>query len=135
MIPKLLVTAAIIIHHKKVLVTRRRKSDHGGGRWEFPGGKVGPGEPPRAALKRELIEELGLDVEVGRPYEVVYWRYPEREVLLLFFNAELTPHDQIPRALEVAEWRWADAEALKELDFLEADEGLVAQLGELLSKR
>ena len=59
------VTAAVIEREGRVLVARRRGGDRFAGLWEFPGGKIEPGEAPRDCLRREILEELGLDVEVG----------------------------------------------------------------------
>ncbi len=60
-----LVAAAVLIEDGRVLVTKRKKGTHLEGAWEFPGGKVLPGEDPRTALRRELLEELGIDAEAG----------------------------------------------------------------------
>lgn len=60
------VTAAIIIENNKVLLTRRAPGEKHAGWWEFPGGKVEPGEPPENCLRRELREELEIDAAIGK---------------------------------------------------------------------
>ena len=60
------VTAAIIRKNGKVLIARRARGQHLEGLWEFPGGKIENGETPEACLKRELFEEFGIDVRIGR---------------------------------------------------------------------
>src|SRR4051812_571287 len=84
--PTLLVAAAVVIEGERVLLTQRKVGTHLAGAWEFPGGKVQAGEDPRAALVRELREELGIASVVGEIMEVTFHRYPERSVLLLFYE-------------------------------------------------
>lgn len=59
------VTAAIIERGREILTAQRLKDSHMGLRWEFPGGKIEPGESPEDCLKREIKEELDLDIQVG----------------------------------------------------------------------
>ena len=59
------VTAAVIVQDEKVLITRRAVNEKHAGWWEFPGGKVEDGESPKACLKRELMEELGVEARIG----------------------------------------------------------------------
>jgi mutator protein MutT len=68
--------------HGRVLLAQRPPGKHLAGLWEFPGGKREPGETPLAALRRELKEELGVEIEPGSPLVCVPWRYGERELLL-----------------------------------------------------
>ena len=70
-----IVVAAVVVEGNKVLLTQRKRGTHLAGAWEFPGGKVEPGEDPRAALRRELDEELGIDVSVGEIVDVAFHRY------------------------------------------------------------
>jgi mutator protein MutT len=63
--PNLTVVAAVIQNSGKILIAQRKATRRHPGKWEFPGGKVEPGETPPAALRRELGEELGIDAEIG----------------------------------------------------------------------
>jgi 8-oxo-dGTP diphosphatase len=123
-----LVVAAVIREGERVLLSQRKAGTHLAGAWEFPGGKVEAGEDPRAALVRELREELGVEAVVGAPLEVVFHRYPEKSVLLLFFACTLAPTSPAPAALEVAAIRWVATRELREEDFPPADVGLVRAL-------
>jgi 8-oxo-dGTP diphosphatase len=124
-----LVAAGVIVETRdggpRVLLTQRKKGAHLEGLWELPGGKIDPDEDPRAALVRELREELGIEVEVGAPVEVTSWRYPDKCVLLLFFEATRTPSSPEPRAIDVADFTWADRARLDALSFPPADVAVI----------
>jgi 8-oxo-dGTP diphosphatase len=128
--PTILVAAGVLVEGNRVLLTQRKRGGHLAGLWEFPGGKVEPGEDPTEALRRELAEELGIDVEVGDIVDVTFHRYPEagRAVLLLFYEARRTAKSAAPQALDVADFTWAGPEALQEAQFPPAD---VAILGKV----
>jgi 8-oxo-dGTP diphosphatase len=128
-----LVAAAIVVEGRRVLLTQRKAGTHLAGAWEFPGGKVEPGEDPRAALRRELREELGIDVRVGEIVDVTFHRYEDAEkaVLLLFFEAERAAGSCEPQAIDVAAFAWASAGELDPLRFPPAD---VAVLRKVLAK-
>jgi 8-oxo-dGTP diphosphatase len=85
----ILVTAAVIRRGRRILVARRAGDDALAGMWEFPGGKLHPGESPEACLVREISEELGIAVAVVRALGSNEHRYPERTVRLLFYEAEV----------------------------------------------
>jgi 8-oxo-dGTP diphosphatase len=92
------VTAGLILHEGKVLIARRKAGKHLAGFWEFPGGKIEPGEAPEASLQRELEEELGVRVKVGEAFMVNDHIYPEKTVRLHSFlvhhlSGEFTLHD------------------------------------------
>jgi 8-oxo-dGTP diphosphatase len=127
-----IVVAGVILERRGgtnvVLVTQRKKGAHLEGLWELPGGKIDEGEEPRAALVRELREELGIEVTVGAPVEVTSHRYPEKHVLLLFFEATRVPSSPEPTALDVADLRWADAAMLATLQFPAADVAVIAAI-------
>ena len=114
------VTAAIIVDQGKILVAQRMERDSQGLLWEFPGGKVREEEEPREALRRELMEELGIEVEVGAMVEVIYHVYPEYPILLLIYCCKI--QKGTPKPLGCQDLRWVDREALKRLDMLPADD-------------
>jgi len=125
-----LVAAGILVENGRVLLSRRKAGTHLEGRWEFPGGKVEPGEDPRQALARELREELGIFARVGEIVDVTFHRYEDagKAVLLLFFDAEREPGSPEPRALDVAEVGWHAAESLVDAAFPPADVVVLAKV-------
>jgi len=114
------VVAAVIRRDGRILVTRRHGHAERGGQWEFPGGKVEPGEAEEAALRREILEELGCPVTVGGLLARTAHRYPDLEVELAFFDCEIPDGDE-PRLLGAAAMDWAEPARLAEYDFCEAD--------------
>ncbi len=124
----MIVSAGVIIEGARVLLSQRKSGTHLAGAWEFPGGKVEPGEDPRDALARELLEELGIDAEVGDPLEITFHRYATKSVLLLFFAASRRPGSPEPRALDVAAVRWAALDELRDEEFPPADVAVLAKV-------
>ncbi|MEY2668695.1 MAG: hypothetical protein RJA59_1333, partial [Pseudomonadota bacterium] len=86
---RVLVVAAVIRRDGRILVTRRHPHADRGGQWEFPGGKVEPGEDEAAALVREIREELDCEVTVGALLARTTHRYPDLEVELAFYACTL----------------------------------------------
>jgi 8-oxo-dGTP diphosphatase len=126
--PRKLVVAALVARPDgAVLLTRRRPDQALPNMWEFPGGKVEPGEHPEAALARELREELGVDARVGRVWDVVHHGYPDYEVVMLVYRCALAP-GAAPRPLQVAELAWVAPRDLPGYAILPADAPLVARL-------
>jgi 8-oxo-dGTP diphosphatase len=123
-----LVVAGVLVDHagERVLVSQRRADQALPLRWEFPGGKVEPGEAPVAALERELTEELGVTVQVGRIWEVLFHAYPSFDLVLLVYPCRLLAGE--PRAVLVAQVAWCPPGQLGAYDILEADAPLVARL-------
>jgi 8-oxo-dGTP diphosphatase len=122
----LIVTAAVIRQNGKILITRRPDGKPHGGLWEFPGGKLHDGESPQEALRRELVEELALEIEVDEIFEVVYYRYDWGPVLILAYICR--PVGGTIRNLEVAEHRWVSPGQIGTFDLLPADRPIVRKL-------
>ncbi|MES2658584.1 MAG: (deoxy)nucleoside triphosphate pyrophosphohydrolase [Verrucomicrobiota bacterium] len=101
------------------LACLRPVDKHLGGLWEFPGGKVDPGESPEAALVRELREELAIDVEVGLPLQPVIWNYGERTIRLLPFYCRIIGGEL--HAVEHEALRWCLPEHFGDLRWADAD--------------
>ena len=114
------VVAAVIRGPAGILVSRRLAEAERGGQWEFPGGKVEPGEDEPVALAREIAEELGCAVEVGPLVARHRHRYPDLEVELAFYRCRL-PAGAEPRPLGVAALAWAPPGTLSSYDFCAAD--------------
>lgn len=120
------VAVGLLLDRDQVFITRRAAHTHQGGKWEFPGGKCGEGEPIAAALQRELHEELGIDVRAAQPWMQVRHRYPDREVMLDVWR--ITAWDGAPHGREGQEARWAAVRELPRLDFPEADWPILRRL-------
>lgn len=111
----------------QILACRRGLDRHLGGLWEFPGGKVDAGETPEAALARELLEELGITVQVGKALSsVVEWTDGAVSIRLRGYFCEILKGN--PHAHEHEEIRWCELFELPKLDWAEADLPLVEEL-------
>jgi 8-oxo-dGTP diphosphatase len=119
------VVAAVIERDGRYLITRRLEGTHLAGLWEFPGGKILPGEKPEDALRRELKEELGVEAAVGELIEAVTWIYPEKTVRILFFRCAVQGE---PCPQERQEMFWVEAAELPTYRFPAADLRLVERL-------
>jgi 8-oxo-dGTP diphosphatase len=112
--------------HGRYLITQRRKGSHLAGLWEFPGGKLEAGETPAAGLRRELTEELAATFAVGELVESVRWEYPDRVVVLHFFDCRLESGEIVPQ--EEQAMRWVAPDELAAHDFPPADRELIRRL-------
>ena len=122
------VVAAVIEDDDRFLLTRRQKGVHLEGMWEFPGGKIDEGESRAAALRRELREELDVDIEVQELIFDISHDYPERTVVLYFYRCVLRGE---PRPQLGQEMRWVPREELPSLGFPPADAELITLLMKL----
>lgn len=113
----------------RVLIAQRPPDKHAGGAWEFPGGKLQAGETPRAALDRELREEIG--IRIGRAAELVEYThaYPDRDVRLSVFL--VSAWDGEPHSLESQPLRWLAVDDLLAHGLLPADRPIVSALQKL----
>ena len=119
----LVVSASVVERDGRIMLCQRLPGAHNELKWEFPGGKLEPGESPEAALARELREELRLEVSVGRILDAVLYRYPDREVLVLFYRCRVTSGEPVP--VDCNAIAWARPEALPGFDFAGADRAFV----------
>jgi 8-oxo-dGTP diphosphatase len=128
----LLVTAAVIFDGEKVLITRRPDDKRHPGFWEFPGGKLDPGESPEEALIREIREELGAAIIIDEIFDVVYYCYDWGPVLVLAYRCRLL--DGALYNLGVAEHRWVCPEELRDFSMLPADRPILRRLNNLSAR-
>jgi 8-oxo-dGTP diphosphatase len=121
-----IVAAALTIEQEKLLITQRKKDSSHGFLWEFPGGKVEEGEDPRGALRRELKEELDVEVEVGRLFDVVFYSYPEHPILLLVYRCRV--EKGFLRPIGCHDLRWVTLRELESLAMPPADDSIRKRL-------
>jgi 8-oxo-dGTP diphosphatase len=119
----ILVTAGIILNGDRILICQRHHSDTYGMQWEFPGGKVKPGEELKEALRRELAEELSIEANIGEEVFRLRHQYPDRFVEVAFFSVQNFRGTATNRVFEAIEW--APRDQLGSYRFLEADRELV----------
>ncbi len=124
--PPLRVAVGILADGSKVFITRRFPDSHQGGKWEFPGGKIEPGEDTLSALKRELTEELGIVVLGATPYMQVPHAYRDRDVLLDVWR--ITDYQGTPHGREGQEGQWIACAELPRFEFPEADAPILRRL-------
>ena len=119
------VAAAIIVKDNKVFATQRGYGEFKDG-WEFPGGKLEPGESAREALVREIREELDVDIRVGKLLETVEYDYPEFHLTMHCFICELLSEEIVLKEHEDA--RWLKEEELDSVGWLPADITIIEKI-------
>ena len=128
------VVAAAILRDGRVFCARRGPSMRHPGRWELPGGKVEPGEGDAAALRRELAEELGVQVEVGARLAENLHAYPRATVRLVAYACTLVETHE-PVLGEHDAGRWLAADDLAQLAWADADVPLLPAVQAALARR
>ena len=123
------VVAAIIIHEDKIFATQRGYGEFKDG-WEFPGGKIEPGETSKEALVREIKEELDIEIEVKDFLETVEYDYPEFHLSMDCFFCTIRSGELVLKEHEAA--KWLTAETLESVEWLPADKGLIEGIREYL---
>ena len=123
------VVAAVILREGKVFATQRgygAYKDY----WEFPGGKIEPGETAEEALAREIREELDTEIAVEAPFEQVEYDYPEFHLSMQCFLCRVIRGSLVLKEHEDA--AWLDRERLDDVSWLPADETVISRLREIL---
>lgn len=125
------VVAAIIIENDKVFATQRGYGEFKDG-WEFPGGKIEPGETPEEAIVREIKEELDTEVEVIELLDTVEYDYPNFHLSMGCFICKIKSGDLVLKEHEAAKWLTKDT--LGSVEWLPADMGLVREIEKYLKE-
>ncbi len=131
MVKTIEVVAAVMVRDGQVFASQRGYGDFKGW-WEFPGGKIEPGETPQEALVREIREELAAEIEVGDLLETVEWDYPSFHLTMHCFLCTL-----LTDSLHLNEHQdsaWLTRETLRSVRWLPADEGVVARIEGMLGR-
>jgi 8-oxo-dGTP diphosphatase len=131
MVKTIEVVAAVMVRDGQVFASQRGYGDFKGW-WEFPGGKIEPGETPQEALVREIREELAAEIEVGDLLETVEWDYPSFHLTMHCFLCTLLTGSL--RLNEHQDSAWLTRETLRSVRWLPADEGVVARIEGMLGR-
>lgn len=126
--PAVPVAAGLVFRGGHLLLARRPEGSHLAGLWEFPGGKLEPGESFEQALQRELMEELGVRVTVGYSIFEITHEYPTKTIHLRFFLCSIE-HGE-PQPLGCAELVWVERAGLTSYTFPQADDALIRILSD-----
>lgn len=110
----------------RYLISQRRRGSHLEGLWEFPGGKREPGEDFEACLRRELAEELSATFAVGSLVQTVRWEYPDRVVVIRFYECRLESGTVVPGEQQAI--AWVEPDRLREYAFPPADRMIIERL-------
>ena len=123
---RLLVVAALIERRGRVLLSQRRADQSFALAWEFPGGKVEPGEDIAGALVREIREELGCTIRVEEIVDLVFHAYPDFDLIMPVYRAIIVAGS--PRALQVEAVAWVPRRRLASMTMPPADQPLAQKL-------
>ena len=121
------VVAAVIESDHKIFATQRGYGEFKGG-WEFPGGKIEPGETPQQALVREIEEELDTEIEVGELIDTVEYDYPSFHLSMDCFWCKIVKGNLV--LLEAEASKWLAKDELYSVEWLPADAGLIEKIEE-----
>ena len=117
------VVAGIIINQNKILIGKRKDKDIGGGKWEFPGGKIEVGETNSEALERELYEELGISVKIGK--ELMNYEHMFKTTIYNISFMEIIDYDGEIRNNAHSEIKWVKFSNLLKYDFISGDDRFI----------
>lgn len=120
------VVAGIIINQNKILIGKRKDKDIGGGKWEFPGGKIEVGETNSEALERELYEELGISVKIGK--ELMNYEHVFKTTIYNITFMEIIDYEGEICNNAHSEIKWVKFLNLPEYDFISGDDRFIQSL-------
>ena len=120
------VVGALIEHNGKILVSKRKDDDLFGGLWEFPGGKVEENEDKKEALKRELMEEIGVEAEVGDLVDIFEDEKSDMKIYVYLYRCSIL--SGTPRCIECQNIEWATVDEINALDLAPADRKIAQYL-------
>lgn len=125
-VQQIVVTAAIILREGKILIAQRNPGSDHGLLWEFPGGKLEKNEEPKAGLKREIKEELDLEITVGDIFQVEWRQNPDKAILLLCYLCYYAAGQA--KAIDCHDFRWLKVDQLRDYKYPSADQAVVDRL-------
>lgn len=117
---QILVTAGFVAENGRVLMAQRLSHGPEGGKWEFPGGKIEPGEDPRCCLQRELLEELGVEVKVGAVLDVISTADELRHLIIIYFDFRIIKGSL--KAIECQDFKWLTPSEIELMDKPQSDQ-------------
>jgi ADP-ribose pyrophosphatase len=117
---QIIVTAGFMADQGRILMAQRLPRGPEGGKWEFPGGKVEPGEDPRTGLCRELMEELGIRVQAGPVLDVVSTLKEQRQLIIIYIQCRIISGEI--QTIDCQDFRWLTPAEITLLDKPESDE-------------
>ena len=120
------VVAGVIYKNNKFLIAQRNFKKAQGGLWEFPGGKIEEGETPQEALKREIMEELDTEIEIGELIDTIEYDYPHFHLSMGCYWCSVVNGDLVLKEHEAA--RWLGKDEMMEVEWLPADVKLIEKI-------
>ncbi len=127
-VPHYTVTAAVITLNGNILIAQRPTDGLLGGMWEFPGGKLDPGESLAECLAREILEELGVRIIIGEEMGIYHHAYTHFKVTLHAFGCRISPEGQSPRKIGVADFKWVRPPELSDYPMGKIDRQIAARV-------
>lgn len=125
------VAIALLLHRGRILIARRNPIKHMGGLWEFPGGKIEPGEDPRDCVTREFIEEFGKEIQVGDLFMETDYTYEGKGDCHFSVFWAGCANDTIDELNEHMDYKWATVPDMDKYDFCPADQPIIDALKNL----